>query len=54
MHLPAINVDIPAPVFLLVSKIITIATFDLPSITMEKLPKVYKLPIDEEILPDAP
>ncbi len=31
-----------------------VATFDLPYLTMESIPKVYKVPTDEEILPDAP
>ena len=48
------NVDMPAPVFLVISKIIMVATFDLPYVSMKSIPKVYQLPNDEEILPDAP
>lgn len=44
LNIPAMNIDMPAPVFMVVSKIVMVATFDIPYLTMEKLPKVYPIP----------
>ena len=48
------NVSIPAPVFLIVSKIIMVANFDLPYVTVDSLPSIYKLPSDTEVMTDYP
>jgi hypothetical protein len=44
LNIPAMNIDMPAPVFKVVSKIVMVACFDIPGLTLEKLPKVYPIP----------
>ena len=50
IHLPAINVEFPSNAMVVVKKILLVATFDIPYVTMESLPKVFPLPTDDDIL----
>jgi hypothetical protein len=53
MFLPAINVDFPSNAFLVINKILLVATFDIPYLNMETIQKIFPLPVDDSIL-DAP
>lgn len=50
IHLPAINVDFPANAFLIINKILMVATFDIPYLNMETVGMVFILPDEEGIL----
>ena len=53
MFLPAINVDFPSNAFLVINKILLVATFDIPYFNMATVSKIFPLPVDDSIL-DAP
>ena len=53
MFLPAINVDFPSNAFLVINKILLVATFDIPYFNMATVSKIVPLPVDDSIL-DAP
>ena len=48
--LPALNVAFPSNTFLVVNKILMVATFDIPYVTMETIPQVFNLPVEDDIL----
>jgi hypothetical protein len=50
--LPAVNVNFPPNAFLVINKILMVATFDIPYVSMESLPTAFPLPTDDEILPE--
>jgi hypothetical protein len=50
MNLPAINVDFPSNAFSVISKIMSVATFDIPKFNMETVSKVFTLPDNDSIL----
>jgi hypothetical protein len=52
MNLPAINVDFPSNAFSVISKIMAVATFDIPKFNMETVSKVFTLPDNDSILDD--
>ena len=52
IHLPAINANFPSNAFLVVNKILLVATFDIPYVTMESVPRIFPLPTNDVILPE--
>lgn len=50
IHLPALNVAFPANAFLIIEKILLVATFDIPYLSMETIGMVFKLPEEDGIL----
>lgn len=50
IHLPAINSAFPQNAFLVIGKIIIVATFDIPFVTLESIPEYFPLPDDDDIL----
>lgn len=51
IHLPAINSAFPQNAFLVINKVIVVATFDIPYVTLESLPEYF--PVNEvDILND--
>jgi hypothetical protein len=52
IHLPVLNINMPANAVLISKSLITIATFELPWISMETT-GIYKIE-DGEVLTDAP
>lgn len=48
IHLPAVNVNFPSNAFIVIEKIIMVATFDIPYINMESIGSVYTLPDSED------
>ena len=53
MFLPAINVNFPPNAFLVINKILLVASFDIPYINMQTVSAIFPLPDDDSIL-DAP
>ena len=52
IHLPALNVAFPANAFLIIDKILMVATFDIPYVEMSSVGSVFTLPDDDAILTD--
>ena len=52
IHLPAINVSFPSNAFLIIEKILLVATFDIPYFNMSTLKSIFPLPIEDDILMD--
>jgi hypothetical protein len=50
IHLPTLNVAFPANAFLIIEKILLVATFDIPYLSMETIGMVFKLPEEDGIL----
>jgi len=48
IHLPAVNVNFPSNAFIVIEKIIMVATFDIPYVSMESIGSVYTLPDSED------
>jgi len=48
--LPSINVAFPSNTFLVINKILMVATFDIPYVNMETVDSVFPIPEQDEIL----
>lgn len=48
LHIPALNIDFPSNAFIIIEKIIMVATFDIPYLNMETIGALYQLPEEEE------
>lgn len=46
IHIPALNVDFPSNAFVVIEKIIMVATFDIPYVTFETIGFMFKLPVN--------
>ena len=53
IHLPAINVAFPKNSFLVINKILMVATFDIPYVEMGKMPKIFPVPTEDEVFVDS-
>ena len=45
LHLPAINVNFPSNAFVVIEKILVVATFDIPYVEMKSVKSSFPLPI---------
>jgi len=50
VHLPALNVNFPGNAWLVVEKVLVVATFDLPVVNMDLFGPAFPLPSDDNIL----
>jgi hypothetical protein len=46
--LPAVNVGFPSNAFILIEKVLMVATFDIPYVSMETVGPAFPLPDNEE------
>jgi len=50
LHIPALNIDFPSNAFVIIEKILMVATFDIPYLNMETIGALYQLPDEDNIL----
>ena len=50
LHIPTLNIQFPSNAFMVIQKILIVATFDIPYLNLATISAVYKLPVDDAIL----
>jgi len=50
LHIPTLNIQFPSNAFMVIQKILIVATFDIPYLNLATISAVYKLPADDAIL----
>ena len=53
IHLPTLNINLPGNGYLVMKNIAMVATFDIPYVNLESLPKIYQVP-DTKVLTGYP